>query len=228
MSEAVEALTEAVNDIVRQNAKKEKTETVSRFSSGYGDWNIHEQKRLLATIARDSLESWVCDGKRLDLSAYPLTPSLEDKHGAFVTLRNGGELRGCIGYTANETPLAEAVRENAINACSRDMRFEQVGADELDHISIEISALTPGDTPETPFKAVNDIGEIVIGRDGLFIVSSDSRGGLLLPQVATEQGWDVPTFLSAVCRKAGMPDRSWEDPEVDLYRFSAQVFAESE
>ncbi len=185
-----------------------------------------EEEAILLQIARDTLEAWVRSGKRLSLESYPLTPTLQEKHGAFVTLRNRGELRGCIGYTANREPLADTVRDNTINAASNDFRFPPVRPGELDDITIEISALTPGDTPDSPFKRVHSIDEIVIGRDGLYIEKPPSRGGLLLPQVAVEQGWDVPQFLSAVCRKAGYPDKAWEHENARLYRFSAQVFSE--
>lgn len=187
---------------------------------------VPEEEHLLLRIARDALEAWVRERRRVDVNHYPLTDRLREKHGAFVTLRKGHELRGCIGYTANRESLAETVRDNAINAASNDFRFPPVTADELEDITIEVSALTPGDTPDTPFKRVDDVGEIVIGRDGLYLEVPPSRGGLLLPQVAVEQGWDVPHFLSGVCRKAGYPDRAWEHPDARLYRFSAQVFSE--
>lgn len=185
-----------------------------------------DEETLLLRIARDALEAYVREGRRIDVDEYPLTERMREKHGAFVTLRAHGELRGCIGYTANEERLADAVRDNAINAASRDYRFAPVAPDELPEIRIEVSALMPGDKPDTPFKQVRNTDEIVIGRDGLYIELPGSRGGLLLPQVAVEQGWDIPQFLSAVCRKAGYPDRSWEMPEARLYRFSAQVFSE--
>jgi len=185
------------------------------------------EEQTLLRIARAALEAHVAEHQRIDLDAFEITPTLREKHGAFVTLRRHGELRGCIGYTANEMPLAQTVEENAVNAASRDFRFPAVTADELEEITIEISALTPGDKPETPFKSVADVNESVIGRDGLYIEKPPLRGGILLPQVAVEQGWDVPQFLSAVCRKAGYPDRAWEKPGVNLYRFSAQVFGES-
>ena len=70
------------------------------------------------------------------------------------------------------------------------------------------------------------LDEIIVGRDGLYIEMPPHRGGLLLPQVASERGWNVDQFLRAVCHKAGYPDRAWELPEVRLYRFSAQVFGE--
>lgn len=185
-----------------------------------------DEERLLLRIARSALEAEIVNGAALDLERFPLTPALREKHGAFVTLRNQGELRGCIGYTANIMPLAETVAENALNAAARDPRFSPVAAHELPDITIEISALTPGDTPETPFRRVNDISEIVIGRDGLYIERPGSYGGILLPQVPVEQGWNVQQFLSGICRKAGYPDGAWKDPSTHLYRFSAQVFSE--
>jgi AmmeMemoRadiSam system protein A len=187
-----------------------------------------EEEKLLLRIARASLGAYVRDHCRVDVNTFHLTDTLREKHGAFVTLRNRGELRGCIGYTANEMPLAQTVAENAVNAAARDFRFPAVLADELDDITIEVSALTPGDTPETPFKRIAEISEIVIGRDGLYIERPPLRGGILLPQVPVEQGWGLPEFLSAICRKAGYADGAWKDPGTRLYRFSAQVFSEED
>jgi len=186
------------------------------------------EERLLLRIARDALDLWVTRRGQIDVDRYALTPAVREKHGAFVTLREGRALRGCIGYTQNREPLARAVAENAINASTNDPRFDPVQPGELGSICIEVSALTPGDSPETPFKRVRDLREIVIGRDGLYIELPPHRGGLLLPQVATDRGWNVTQFLRAVCQKAGYPDGTWEDPEARLYRFSAQVFSEDD
>jgi len=204
------------------------SDTRNAISDHGEEYLLPEEEQLLLRIARDTLEASVCRDESIDLNDYPLTEALKEKHGAFVTLRNQGELRGCIGYIANHEPLAEAVRDNTINAAKRDNRFPSITPDEVDEITIEISALTPGESPETPFKRVTDISEITIGRDGLYIEQPPQRGGILLPQVATEQGWDVPQFLSAVCLKAGYPDGAWNEPETLLYRFSAQVFSEKE
>lgn len=190
------------------------------------DYLTKEEERLLLRVARDAVVAAVQDKRRLDVASYSLTPTLLEKHGAFVTLRNQGELRGCIGYTASRVSLAEAVRDNAINAATQDFRFSPVTADELDSLSVEVSALTPGDTPGTPFKSVKDVSEIEIGRDGLYIEIPPNRGGLLLPQVPVEHGWDIDTFLAATCRKAGYPEDAWRDPRAQLYRFSAQVFSD--
>lgn len=191
-----------------------------------GHYLSESEGGVLLRIARDSLELWTRGGGRLDLGVYALTERLEEKHGAFVTLRQGGELRGCIGITSNVYPLAEAVLESTIGSASRDPRFEPVEARELEGITIEVSALGCGDTAESPFKRVGDVGEILIGRDGLYIRRPPQRGGLLLPQVAVDQGWGVEEFLAATCRKAGYGEDSWKEESVELYRFSAQVFEE--
>jgi len=187
-----------------------------------------DEEKVLLQIARVSLEKFVAENRRVDVDQFPLTARLREKHGAFVTLRNGDRLRGCIGYTSNTTPLAQTVSENAINAAARDPRFVPITAGELPDITIEISALTPGESEDTPFKRIDDVSEIVIGRDGLYIERPPHRGGLLLPQVPVEQGWNRTQFLAGVCRKAGYPDGAWKDKGTQLYRFSAQVFSEKE
>lgn len=185
------------------------------------------EQRLLLRIARDSLRAYVLTGERIALEPYPLTPALQARHGAFVTLRHGGMLRGCIGYTRGMESLAETVRDNAINAATRDPRFPPVTPAELDEVKIEISALCPGETPDSPFIAVHDVSEIEIGRDGLYLENAGPHGGgLLLPQVPVEQGWSLNEYLAGICRKAGVTDGAWQLPDAKLYRFAAQVFGE--
>ncbi len=186
-----------------------------------------EEQQLLLRIARDSLEKYAREGTRVDVSEYPLTPALQRKCGAFVTLRKQGKLRGCIGYTKSLTSIAQAVAENAVNAGFSDPRFTPVTADEVDDIDIEISALLPGEEEGSPFIEVKDVSEIEIGSDGLYLeISGPGGGGLLLPQVPVEQGWDLDTFLRGVCMKAGAAEDAWSEPTNRLSRFRAQVFGE--
>jgi uncharacterized protein (TIGR00296 family) len=107
-----------------------------------------------------------------------------------------------------------------------DPRFPPVSAEELSAIRLEVSALGMGDGPETPFIRIRSVDEIQIGRDGVMVRMGEGRGGLLLPQVAAERGWNGCTFLEAVCRKAGYDASAWREPEVEMYRFTAQVFHE--
>jgi AmmeMemoRadiSam system protein A len=183
---------------------------------------------MLLQIARASLVSAVERGSILDLSGYALTDTLKEKHGAFVTLHTKGQLRGCVGYIVNVESLAVAVRDNASNAALRDNRFSPLRPDELADTLIEISAMTPGDSPESPFRRIQNLEEVKIGRDGLYVQRPPHKGGLLLPQVAVEQNWDTLQFLAATCRKAGYPIDAWRDAETRIYRFSAQVFGEED
>ena len=137
-------------------------------------------------------------------------------NGVFVTLKVNDELRGCIGRLDHSAPLWRKIPELARAAAFQDNRFMPLAEDEMSCLSIEITIL--GDP--VPVKS---LGEIVIGRDGL-IVEKGSRHGLLLPQVAEEYGWDVETFLSHTCVKAGLPPDEWRKEGVKTYKFEGVVF----
>jgi AmmeMemoRadiSam system protein A len=178
-----------------------------------------EQRTQLLRIARQSIEA-VLEGRRADVDAAQLDEPLRRPSGAFVSLHTrGGDLRGCIGSIAAVAPLCEAVSSNAINAAFRDPRFHPLRKDELANLHIEISVMSP-------VGMVDDLSEIEVGRDGL-IVSRGSRRGLLLPQVATEYGWDRETFLRQTCLKAGLPPEAWREPNCRIEKFSAEVFGEA-
>jgi uncharacterized protein (TIGR00296 family) len=72
-------------------------------------------------------------------------------------------------------------------------------------------------------RRVRDASEIEVGVHGIYI-ESGGRSGLLLPQVATEYGWDRETFLAHTCLKAGLPPDAWRSQEAAIYIFSADVF----
>ena len=139
--------------------------------------------------------------------------------GVFVSFHLDGVLRGCIGHPDGDQPLASVVPQCAVAAATGDPRFDPVSPGELARCVIEISVLGP-------ITAVQDPGEIVIGRHGL-IAAQGSRRGLLLPQVATEWQWDLETFVSQACRKAGLPPDAWRTG-ARLYRFEALVFGEGD
>lgn len=176
-----------------------------------------QQKSQLLRIARQSIEAAFDKSRKVDLP--DLDPELQRPSGAFVTLHSSeGELRGCIGSIQPVAPLVQAVASNALNAAFRDPRFAPLSPEEFERVRIEISVMSP-------IERVTDVSEIVVGRDGL-IVSLGDRAGLLLPQVATEYGWDRDTFLRQTCLKAGLPADSWRRPECRIERFSAEVFSE--
>ena len=173
-----------------------------------------EDRQALRRIALESIREALA-GRRF-IPPPPESPALRQPRGAFVTLRRGGALRGCIGTLVARRPLYEEVAQMALAAAFEDPRFPPLSAEELSDLELEISALTP-------LRRVQDPAEIEVGRHGLYI----RRGpfsGVLLPQVAVEYGWDRETFLRETCRKAGLPPDAWRDPETEIYVFSAEVF----
>jgi AmmeMemoRadiSam system protein A len=169
----------------------------------------------LLRMARTALEVYLRE-RRFE-PAEPASPALRERGGAFVTLERNGELRGCIGHLIADRPLARVVQDMAIAAATQDPRFSPVSAEELPHLILEISALSS-------FRRIEDPAEISVGRHGL-LISEGRRRGLLLPQVAEREGWDVLTFLAATCRKAGLPLDAWKRGAA-IEIFTAVVFSE--
>ena len=176
------------------------------------------EKAELLKIARKTLETYFTEGKAPEFNAQE--PVLKEDRAVFVTLREGGKLRGCIGRFLPEEPLYRAVSHMAIESATEDPRFRPVAREELDKITIEISVLG------IPQK-VKSADEIMLGRDGV-LIKKWPRSGIFLPKVAAETGWSKEDFLSGLCtEKAGLPADCWKDPEAELYTFTAEDFGES-
>jgi len=176
-----------------------------------------KEKDALLRIARRSVETAVKEQKFAALE-NGLPETLAQARGAFVTLKERGQLRGCIGYITPSKALAETVRDVAAFAALKDTRFRPVTVAELGQLEYEVSVLSP-------LRRVTDFKQIRVGRDGL-VVRKGEFEGLLLPQVPVEQGWDRQTFLEQTCVKAGLPTNAWQDEETDVFAFSAIVFGE--
>lgn len=144
------------------------------------------------------------------------SPILKEKRGAFVTINKGGQLRGCIGYIQPYKPLYQTIEEMAIQAAFHDPRFGPVTEKELPDLEVEISVLTP-------MKRIKAVEEIEVGKHGI-LIERGFHSGLLLPQVATEYGWDRKTFLGHTCLKAGLPQDAWKGKDTVISIFSADIF----
>lgn len=171
-----------------------------------------DQQRLL-TVARQSLEARV---RRLPGPPLDTRAPLDLPRGAFVSIHHGERLRGCLGRLHADVAVGRVVAHLAEAVSDSDPRFRPVTIDELAHLLIEISVLTP--------ERQGRVEEIEVGRHGL-MVERDGRRGLLLPQVATEYGWDAVTFLRYTCLKAGLHADAWQR-DARIYLFEAQVFGE--
>lgn len=190
------------------------------------------ERETLLRIARDTVETYVRERKVRGLEGYTLTPALREKRGAFVTLTNPTAsspvhpepLRGCIGNFISDDPLAETVRDMAVDACSRDTRFPPVSAGELKEIRIEVSALSP-------LTPIADPLSIRKGVHGVYIRAANGRGGgTYLPQVWSEHfpDRDAEFFWTHLCRnKAGLPGDAWRHPDrYEVLVYTADVFGE--
>ena len=174
-----------------------------------------KQQNFLLALARQAIGHYLHTGKTLEVK--PEDRVLGEKRGAFVTLKANDELRGCIGYHLPLKSLYETIIEVAIYAATQDYRFPPLTEDELKETRIEISVLS---LPQP----VQDVKEIKVGTHGI-IVSKGINKGLLLPQVPVEHNWDLKTYLSHGCLKAGLDEDEWKKgTRIEI--FTAQVFSE--
>lgn len=189
--------------------KEEKKKERDMLDSG-------QRKRLLQ-IARESIASFVRDGRRKDFKEDD--PVLNKEMGAFVTLREGGSLRGCIGNMVGRLPLYRTVAAMAVEAATGDPRFPPLSDREIDKIDIEISVLSP-------MMKVAGHEDVNIPGDGV-LIRKGFASGVYLPQVAAETGWNKEEFLTSLCaHKAGLASNAWKDPDTEIYTFQAEVFQE--
>jgi hypothetical protein len=179
---------------------------------------------LAVKLARSTIEHAVGGSPLLDLA---FTECFRKNAGAFVTLNTYPEkrLRGCIGYPEPFYKLEESIRRGAQSA-TRDPRFPPLAMRELPGVVVEVSILTPPEKIVVQ-RAADYPKQVVVGRDGLIIGKKFHRG-LLLPQVATEYGWDSKEFLAETCMKAGLMPDAWLDGDAEIWRFSAEIFGEDE
>ena len=173
----------------------------------------------ILTIAREAVAAAVRREKPPKVK--PVSPELTRPSGAFVTLKNHGRLRGCIGQFAADRPLFETVQEMAVSSATRDLRFadDPITHDELPDLHIEVSVLGP-------LEEIDDPLDFELGVHGIYLKSGFAHG-CFLPQVATETGWSKEQFLSnCAAGKAGLPPEAWKDPKTEVLRFTCEVISE--
>ena len=176
-----------------------------------------KQKQTLLKVARDTVEAVI----KGEPSQNPQSddPELNAPCGCFVTLKNHGRLRGCIGRFISESPLIELIADMAKSSATGDPRFfaDPITAGELDQLDVEISVLSPLERTDEPLS-------LRLGIDGIYI-KNGRTSGCFLPQVATETGWSKEEFLSYCCaHKAGLAADAWRNPETEVNLFTADVF----
>lgn len=171
-----------------------------------------DQTKLLLNFVRAHVYVAV-KGNQQDIPILP--PELADApaFGCFVTLQLDEKLRACRGrwnqgQEISTEPLGQLLAGVARDSSLEDFRFPTICEQELDRLSLDISIMH---SPQMLSEQGEDLVDAVkIGTHGLVINHPHGRG-LLLPHVATEQGWDSRTFLSHLCVKAGLRRNTWLD-----------------
>jgi uncharacterized protein len=179
--------------------------------------------KFLVELARKAINVYLTEGQILKIPENT-DPKLKENMGVFVTLNSGNDLRGCIGYPEPVMPLVNAVVDAAISAATRDPRFNPLTTDELNQIKVEVSVLTQPELIKVE-EPIDYLDNLIIGEDGLIIEKGPYKG-LLLPQVATDWGWNKEEFLANTCMKAGLKPECWYNDDVKIYKFSSEIFGE--
>lgn len=176
----------------------------------------------IAAIAARAVRAAVIDDRcwTPDPNDYP--SSLRQPAAVFVTLRRGGQLRGCVGTLTADDPLVIAIADRARAAAFDDPRFETVRPDEIDDLHLSVSVLSP--TEPLPVNSFSELLDAVRpGIDGIVIEAGRHRA-TFLPSV-----WeDLPEpaqFLDALWRKASLPARAWP-PSMRVSRYTASHSSE--
>ena len=178
-----------------------------------------DDKIKMLMIARNTLEQYVRERSIPENSPGSYSEMLKIKAGAFVTLKEHGELRGCIGSFSADWPLYKQIQEMTVASSTEDSRFDPVKVAEIDEVEIEISVLSP-------LKKISSASEIILGKHGIYIKRGHATG-TFLPQVAAEAGWNLDEFLGHCARdKAGIGWTGWKDAE--LFTYETCVFSEKE
>jgi AmmeMemoRadiSam system protein A len=187
----------------------------------------NEEKETLLAEARETIAAKLEKrqprytlGPALEKAVEEGSSALAKPCGAFVTLHLRGNLRGCIGRMGASTALKKTVRSMAVEAAFGDPRFPPLSQSELSGINIEISVLSP-------MERCDDPRSVKVGVHGLYLIHR-GRSGVLLPQVPVEQGWGLDEYLDYICIKAGLPPRSYDAPDAELFTFTATVFSENQ
>ncbi len=176
-----------------------------------------------AKIARKIVES-ALEGEKFEFPEE-LKEKWSYKAGAFTTIKyKNGELRGCMGIPYPILPFWQALYESALMAAFEDPRFPPLQKEELPLVKFEVTELTPPVKVEVS-DPLEYLEKIKVGKHGI-IVKKGPFSGLLLPQVPVEEGWDIKTYLSYGCLKAGLPPDCWLDPDTEIYVFEGKIYEE--
>lgn len=181
-----------------------------------------EQGTRLLYLVRNTI------GQRLGVTIKESDSSYSDIEyqtscGTFVTLKNQGNLRGCIGNLEPSGSLIDSIRRNSLSAAFHDHRFSPLSVEEFSGVEVEISILNPPE--QLNYMDSSDLLEkIRPGIDGVILQHGKARA-TFLPQV-WEQLPEPEAFLSQLCQKAGLLPSAWQNNQPDIFIYQVQSFKE--
>lgn len=162
-------------------------------------------------LAKEAVEEYVKTGKVIKEPKNLPKEFYSRRAGAFVTIRKGKELRGCIGtFLPAKNNLAKEIISNAVAACSRDSRFYPVTKKELPGLSYEVSILSEP-------RLVKNKRALNPKKNGIIVRCEDGRCGLLLPDLAGIEMVDRQIFIA--CQKGGI---DYLADKFTLYSFTVE------
>lgn len=182
-----------------------------------------EERGVLLGLARTAIDA--AASHRPLPTAGPVSTKLNEFLACFVTLLQGGELRGCTGTLVARHPLAEEVIITSAQTALHDPRFDPIRPDEVRSLVIEISVLTPQQKIEVTSPHL--LPQLLRpGIDGVTLTRGVLRS-TFLPQVWAKI--PVPeNFLEALSRKMGAPANAWQMPDTQVEIYQVEEFSDHE
>lgn len=199
-------------DVTRDKSRVVGYSAIVFYEGEEKDAFMREERELMEKIAKEAVEAYVTKGDRIQIEDIP--ESLKKRLACFVTLNDERDLRGCIGTLEPVDKLYLSIIDNAISAASRDPRFPPVTKKELKGLKYEVSVLS--EPVEIGFSSTEDLFAKIKNKG--VIISKSGYRAVYLPQV-WEHFSEPESFLSSLCRKAGLRSTEWKEKGMKFFVF---------
>jgi|GEM_PF-2896416 len=184
-----------------------------------------KEEKLIIDLARQSIEA-VYDGKDLEVDPKDLPEKLLESWPVYVTIKQNGEVKGCVGEVETKDSLYLNVIKNARNAAFADMDHEQLSLKEWkEGIDVEVSVLSePG---LLAYLVLDDVYEFMNAHQPGVIIEKGAEKGRLdsksnrvvfLPDMWEELD-EVDDFMGELCKQAGLKEKDWQNRDVRILVF---------
>ena len=180
-----------------------------------------DEKSVLLVTALDSIRHGLEHGKPVRLDVVDYSTRLSAQRASFVTLNHGEVLRGCIGTLEARTSLIESVAENAWAAAFRDPRFAPLSEAEVNHLSLQVSILSP--LQSVTVTSEQELLRMMVPGEAGWVMQEEGNRGTFLPAVWSSLG-EPAEFLRHLKIKAGLSSDYWSDT-LEFWRYTTDSFS---